>query len=277
MLRRLLLVLLALLVLVIIGVVGFAAADALAQDSSADVTNVTYPADDGVMIGGYLALPPGAESAAGLPAVIMVHEWWGLNAEIVELADLLAAEGYVVLAPDTYRGNVATTIPGALLLRVTASVDRVNLDMRAATLYLLNELQVDPARVGIMGFCYGGGVALRYATINSTFSGVINLYGDTITNLADFGLLSTTHNPILGIFGEEDQQIPVDDVLAFNEALGNAQIPHEVTIYPNVGHAFVNPTNLESVPEAQQAWAQILAFLETNIKRDVTEDANADA
>jgi carboxymethylenebutenolidase len=167
-----------------------------------------------------------------------------------------------VLAPDTYRGNLATTVPGALYLRITTPADRVDADMQAAFDYLAAQPNVDPARVGVMGFCYGGGVALRHAIDNGQIAGTINLYGDTVDEPAAFGALLTSGRSVLGIFGERDQQIPVSEVEAFEQALDEANIPHEVTIYPEMPHAFVNPAGITAGGAPADAWAQILAYWE---------------
>ncbi len=257
----------ALVVLVaLVGIVGFfILTDSLGGETAEQHTNVTFSAADGTTLRGYLALPPNGGDAAQ-PAVIMVHEWWGLNAEIVEMADKLAAEGYVVLAPDTYRGNLATTVPGALYLRISAPADRVDSDMRAAFAYLAEQTNVDPSRIGVMGFCYGGGVALRHAIQNPQIAGTINLYGDTVDDPAELGALLTTDASVLGIFGERDQQIPVSEVEAFERALADAGIVHEVTIYPEMPHAFVNPAGIAAGGAPADAWAQILAYWEAALR-----------
>lgn len=259
-LRRTLVILLIVFAVLILGFIGVMLTDALALDEAATVTNVSYPAADGSSLIGYLAQPAAATTELR-PAVLMVHEWWGLNHEITEMANLLAEEGYIVLAPDTYRGRLATTVPGALFLRIGAPVERVNSDMQAAYDYLVAQPGVDPARVAVMGFCYGGGVALRHATLNAQIAATINLYGDTIDTVDGFGELLTSGKPLLGIFGEVDQQIPVSEVETFRQTLAETTIPHQVTIYPGVGHAFVNPQSIIQPGAAQDAWHDIRVFL----------------
>ncbi|NWF71312.1 MAG: dienelactone hydrolase family protein [Chloroflexi bacterium] len=254
-----------LIVLVVVVVAFFAVllGDAFLFEQAADVTNASFAAEDGTTLIGYLAQP---EGEGPFPAVIMVHEWWGLNAEIRALADILAQQGYVVLAPDTYRGRTATTVPGALFLRISVPEARVDADMMSAYAYLTTQANVDNARVGVMGFCYGGGVALRHGVQNAAIAATINLYGDMIFDTPGFGALLENDRPVLGIFGAVDAQIPVAEVEQFEQALVTAGIPHEVTIYPGVGHAFVNPHSIAQAGAAQEAWAQILAFLEANVK-----------
>jgi carboxymethylenebutenolidase len=265
MFKRILIGLLLVMVVVVVIGGGLIAADAFGGAQSTDVTNVVYPAQDGTELYGYLAVPEGADGEK-YPAVLMVHEWWGLTAEITKMADTLAEEGYVVLAPDTYRGRVATTVPAAITLRVTVPEERVDSDMQAAYEYLIALPEVDRLRVGVIGFCYGGGVALRHAVQNPQIAATVNLYGDTIDNPQEFGALLESGKPLLGIFGEDDQQIPVSEVEAFDAALDEAGIPNEVTIYPGVGHAFVNPETILEVGAAQDAWTQIIAFFDEHLK-----------
>jgi carboxymethylenebutenolidase len=257
--RRILIGIVGILLIGVLGLVGWVIFDSQAGESSSSVANVTFPAADGTLINGVLA-QPGTDGK--YPAMIMVHEWWGLNTEIKEMAQILAIENYVVLAPDTYRGKVATTVPGAIALRVSADKDRVDSDMQAAFDYLASLPNVDPARIGVMGFCYGGGVALRHAVNNPQIAVTVNLYGEVIEDAANFGALLDTKRPVLGIFGEADQQIPVAEANAFRVALETAQIPSAVTIYPGMPHAFVNPSSIADVEgEPRRAWQEILRFL----------------
>ncbi len=262
MIRRVLLGLVITVAVLLLVVVGVVVGDSQAFEGARDVTNVEYPAADGSTLVGYLAQPEGDSTPR--PAVLMVHEWWGLTAELAEMADILAEQGYVVLAPDTYRGRVATTVPGALALRISADTARVDGDMQGAFDYLASLPNVDPQRIAVMGFCYGGGVALRHGVNNPQIVATINLYGETVDDPANFGALLTTGRPVLGIFGADDAQIPVSEAEAFADALTEAGIPGEVTIYPGVGHAFVNPQTI-SDGAARDAWAQITAFLADNL------------
>ena len=135
--------------------VAFRAAGlAFAQDPLAPgKRNVTYPGPGGVTLQGYLATPRGS---GPFPAVVMIHEWWGLNRDTIVLADALAREGFVVLAADAFRGSVAQTREDARKQVTETPREQIGADLDAALDYLRSHSQVDPDRVASMGFCFGG-------------------------------------------------------------------------------------------------------------------------
>ncbi|MEM9954127.1 MAG: dienelactone hydrolase family protein [Chloroflexota bacterium] len=250
------------LIVMIIVMAGVIAWDVNMGVSASTVTNTEFTAEDGTTIQGYLAVPEGEGT---FPAVLMVHEWWGINHEIIELADELASEGYVVFAPDVYRGQVASTVPGALYLRINVDMERVDNDMFAVYNFLLEQPQVADS-VGVVGFCFGGDVAFNHGISNPNLDAVINLYGSTRTDGDAFGeLLGDDAPPILGIFGREDQGIPVVDVEAHETALNEAGVENTITIYDDMGHAFVQPDTIQEAGAPQDAWQQILTFFDTHL------------
>lgn len=256
--------LLVLVVLAVVGVGALIAGDGILGKKAADYSNASFTAMDGAQVVGYLARP---EGSGPFPAVLMVHEWWGLNGEITEMADLLAEQGYVVFAPDTYRGGTTSLVPRALFLRITTPESRVDSDMQAAYDFLASQQDIDPFNIGVMGFCYGGGVALRHAVINREIAATINLYGEPVVDPAAFGaLLEPDAGPVLGIFGEADMQIPVQEANQFDAAMDSAGIINTVTIYPQMPHAFVNPSGIDAGGAPREAWNQILAFFNQHLK-----------
>lgn len=262
---RILLGILGVLVLLIGIGAAYTAWDINAGVAPTDFTNTTFTAEDGTTLHGYLAMPETTTEETTFPAVLMVHEWWGLNHEIIELADELAAEGYVVLAPDTYRGQTAGSIPGALYLRLNVDMERVNSDMDAAYQYLANLPEVNNA-IGVLGFCYGGDVAFNYGVRNPDLDAVINLYGSTRADSDNFdALLAEDAAPVLGIFGAEDNSIPLEEVDAHEAALNTAGVRHTITVYEGVGHAFVQPDVISEPGAALAAWQEILTFLNANL------------
>lgn len=260
---RILIAVLVIFGLALAGIFGIIGLDAAFGAQASDFTNITFTGADGTEVGAYLAMP---EGEGPFPGVLMVHEWWGINGEIVELADRMAEAGYVVLAPDTYRGQTTSQIPRAIFLRVTVDEDRVDSDMQQAFEYLASLEEVDAERIGAVGFCYGGGVVLRHAIQNPELDAVINLYGDTVTDPEALGAVAGPNGtPLLGIFGAQDQQIPVSDVTEFEETLVEAGANARVTIYEGVGHAFVQPEAIDEGGAAAEAWDEIRAFFELNL------------
>ena len=249
--------------LLVIVLIGFIVIDAAFGDSATNYTNITYPGDEGETLHGYLARP---ETPGPHPAILLIHEWWGLNAGMTVLAEALAAEGYVVLAADAMQGRLTSNVPRALYMRLTTPQEVVQADLDAALNYLQDLPDVDPARTASMGFCFGGGESLQLGLRQSERLAVtIMYYGAVVTNpelLRPF----TDGQAVLGIFGEEDQQIFVDEVLEFEAALNSLDIENQVTIYAGVGHAFLTEENYDEPGAAGDAWQETLTFLEENLK-----------
>ena len=202
-------------------------------------------------------------STEKLPAVIMIHENRGLNDNIKDTADILAKQGYVVLAVDLFQGQV-TADPNQA--RELSSSVRNNPgiaieNMKSAIAYLSSLQNVNGSRIASIGWCFGGGQSLQLA-LNSEdhpLAATIIYYGQVVN---DTNEISKIKWPVLGIFGDQDQSISVDSVKAFEQALNETGVTNEIYIYPGVGHAFANPSNDNYAPqETADAWKKTLAFL----------------
>ncbi len=253
-----LLALVGMLVLIFAGIVIF---DSLFGTDSSEYANVTFTDDTGNELHGYLAQP---EGEGPFPAVLLIHEWWGFNEGMTILADALAEEGYVVLAADAYRGNVTTQVPRALWLRLTTPETKVFNDIDAALFYLLDLPNVDKDQVASMGFCFGGGHSLQLGMRESENLALTILYYGSVVTDPDLLRPLTDGQPVLGIFGEEDATIPVANVIEFEAALNSLDIPNQITIYEDVGHAFLNEDNYNQPGAAGNAWQETLTFLAEN-------------
>jgi len=262
-LKQVLLGILILFISLIVFVAGSIAVDALAGADRLDgLVNVTIPGiSGGPNVRAYVAQP---EGEGPFPTVIMIHEFWGLNESITSLADLLAEEGYLVIAPDTFRGSTTSWIPRAIFQVISTKSENVNADLDSVHAWLESQPNVDSDRIAIAGFCYGGRTSLAYSLYNNQLAATVIFYGSPEIDPA---VLKTLPGPVLGIFGSADQSIPVEQVNAFDGALIEAGVPHEITIYEGQPHAFVqDAAGVKSGGAQEEAWDQMLGFLDANLK-----------
>jgi carboxymethylenebutenolidase len=213
-------------------------------------------------VSAYLALPA---SGGRHPGIIVIHEYWGLNDWIKQNAQKLADQGYVALAVDLYRGGVATTPGDAQELMRALPKDRAVRDLEAAFSYLAARPDVDPTRIGSIGWCMGGGYSFQVAIHEPALAACVVNYGVPPTDPAD---IAAIHAPILGNFGADDMGITPAAVHAFQQAALADHKSVDLKEYDGAGHAFENPNNTSGYrPEAAaDAWNRIVAFLSANLK-----------
>ncbi len=216
------------------------------------------------LVYGYFAAP--ADVFEPLPAIIVIHEWWGLNDNVRAMADRLAAEGYMVLAVDLYRGRVAGNPAEArqLMLEVVEDPEPARDNLKAAYAFL--ETAGAP-RIASLGWCFGGGWSLTAAQLfPGELDAAVIFYGQVT---ADEDKLRPVDAPILGLFAGADSGIKVESVEAFRAALERLRKEHEIHIYPDVGHAFANPTGRNyDADAAEDAWARTLEFLARHLSEE---------
>jgi carboxymethylenebutenolidase len=188
-------------------------------------------------VSGYLALPEGGGKH---PAIIVIHEWWGLNDWVKEQAQKYAGHGYVALAVDLYRGQVAATPDEAHILSRGLPDDRGLRDLEAAFAHLSSRPDVDAGKIGAIGWCMGGGWSIKLAEDQPKLTAFVVNYGFLPTDPA---LIAKIQAPMLGNFGAEDKGIPPDSVRAFESAMKAAGKTVDIEIYDGAGHAFQNPNN----------------------------------
>jgi carboxymethylenebutenolidase len=232
----------------------------------AAVTNTTIPGQQGGPdVAAYIARPAGE---GPFPVVIMIHEFYGLNESIVGKAEGLAEEGYLVIAPDTFRGSTTAWIPRAIYQVITTRSEQVNQDLDSVYAWIAGQPELDTRRTGVLGFCYGGRAALVYSLHNPGLAATVIFYGSPET---DPQVLQALPGPVLGIFGEADSSIPLEEVQAFEAALEQAGVPNQISIYEDQPHAFL--TSMEAIRAGGvqgQAWAEMVAFLEAHLKQGGT-------
>lgn len=207
---------------------------------------------------GYLARPKGRGE---YPGVVMIHENRGLRPEIKTAAEDLAKEGFIVLAVDLFGKTAEDQVGARELTRAFDQAVGVE-NMRAAVSYL-KDMGVE--RVASLGWCFGGKQSIELAISGEVLDASVVYYGGGLATTEE--KLKPIAWPVLGIFGDKDQVIPIAQVNAFKASLKALEIPHEVYVYPGVGHAFANPSNPNHAPaETADAWQKTIHFLNESLK-----------
>ena len=232
---------------------------ALAEPSRpVDAETLPYADVNDELAYGHFAFP--SDMTEPLPAVILIHEWWGLNDNIRAVANRLAAEGYMVLAVDLYSGQTATSPAEArqLMLQVVEDPETARENLRQA-LAFVGEIAEAP-KVGTIGWCFGGGWSLNAAYLFPDAIDASVVYYGQVTS--DRDKLRAIRAPVLGLFAENDRGIRVESVREWESSMRELGLEFELEIYPGVGHAFANPTgNNYNAEAAEDAWQRTLNFL----------------
>ena len=229
-----------------------------------DVTGerMAYAEVDNEIVYGHFAYP--SDMVEPLPAIIMIHEWWGLNDNVRAMAERLAGEGYIVLAVDLFGAEIASSPESArqLMLRVVENPESASANIEQAYAFV-NDVAGAP-RVASLGWCFGGGWSLNTAMLfPEDLDAAVIFYGQ-VTD--DEEKLRPINAPILGFFGDADRGISVESVRGFEQSLKRLRMSHEIHVYPGAGHAFANPTGNNYKPEfAEDAWQKTLSFLQQNL------------
>ncbi len=223
-------------------------------------TMVEFPSN-GKAGSGYLAAP----ASGGGPGVIVLQEWWGLVDHIKDVADRLAAEGFVALAPDMYHGESTTSPDDAGKLMMALDIGRAEQDLRGAIAYLLSRDEVTTDHAGTVGFCMGGQLSLYAACENAAVGACVVFYGihpNVTPNLL------TLQAPVLGFFAERDGFVPPAAARQLQADLHAAGRSAEITVFDGADHAFFNDTRPEVYNEAHAAtcWSRMLAFYREHVR-----------
>ena len=226
-----------------------------------------YAEVDQELVYGHFVFP--SNMIEPLPAIIVIHEWWGLNDNVRAMANRLAAEGYIVLAIDLFGGKVADTASQArqLMISVVENPDLAAENIRQA--YDFVDETAGAPSIGSLGWCFGGGWSLNTAMLFPDKLDASVIYYGQVTE--DEDKLRPISAPILGLFAAEDRGIRVESVQAFEQSLERLRKNYEIHIYPDVGHAFANPTGRNYNAEAaEDAWQKTLEFLSQNLSSDAS-------
>lgn len=204
---------------------------------------------------GHISLPPSGQG----PGVIVLQEWWGVNEHILSVLDRFADEGFVALSPDLYHGEIATKPDNAERLMMALNIQETEKDLKGAVDYLVSLPEVTSEKIGVVGFCMGGQLALFAACENEAIGACVDFYG---IHPKVEPQLEKLQCPFLGLFGATDDFVPPKAAHALEEKFHKLGKKCEIQIYPETGHAFFNDERPEAYHEAsaKNAWMRVLQF-----------------
>jgi carboxymethylenebutenolidase len=237
----------------------------VANETGVTTSQATFKGD-GKEVNAFIARPEGIAEA---PAVIIVHEWWGLNPHIEDVAQRYASEGFIAVAVDLYDGvTTKDSTEASNLMSALKTEEGI-----ASLKIVLNGLRAMPEviSVGVTGFCMGGTYALLLAC-NAKVEATAPFYGDVPVDTTLIGKLSC---PVLFIGGEKDQWITVEKMKRLETALKQYAKPGEVRIYKDADHAFFNNTRPEvySQTDAEDAWQRVIEFFNKHLRQGLAASA----
>jgi carboxymethylenebutenolidase len=213
-------------------------------------------------VAGHLAKPKGE---GPWPAVIVIQEWWGLDAQTKSIADRFAQEGYLAFAPDLYNGELAQLGDGDKAFEL---VQKYGPTAAKDLIKVFDGLKEHPDakdKIGSVGFCFGGRMSLALSTLRP-IDAVCTFYGGGMQEVFD-RLRQNLKAPVLGFFGDADVSIPAGTIEEFQKLLNEVGVDHEVIVYPNSGHAFFRDSDPSVYkPEAaKDAWERVKKFFKKNL------------
>jgi len=221
---------------------------------------VDFPSN-GAGASGYLALP----AAGSGPGLIVVQEWWGLDSGIKEMADRLAAEGFVALAPDLYHGDLAghTEMDRAGELMQAMPADRAGRDMSGAVDFLAEHEATTGDSIGVVGFCMGGMLSFVLAALRpDKIKAVVPFYGfPQGDGQPDYSRITAV---IRGHMAEHDDFFGPEAARELEARLQGMGLDATLTVHPGTGHAFMAPHNALGTRDDEayrRIWPEVIAFL----------------
>ncbi len=213
-------------------------------------------------VSGYLAKPSGS---GPWPAVIVIQEWWGLDAQTKSIADRVAGQGYLAFAPDLFHGEAAKLGDSQKASELVGKYGPKGPEQLASVFDALKKNPDCNGKIASMGFCFGGLMSLSLG-IQRPLDALCTFYGGGMQQV--FDRLDRIKSPVLGLYGDQDKSIPAGTIEEFDELLGKYKIPHEVVVYPQSGHAFFRDSDPNAYrPEAaKDAWGRVTKFFSENLQ-----------
>lgn len=213
---------------------------------------------------GFLAQPDDEDTH---PGVVLIQEWWGLEPHIKDLAQKLAAEGFITLVPDLYHGKIATEPDdaGKMIMMIKGNVERALREVQGAIDVLKSLPHVEPKKIGVIGFCVGGFVTYKIAERSGDVGAACPFYGGGYDPTPEE--VAAIRAPILAFYGDQDGSIPMEQVEKIRALYGAAGKEYEALVY-HAGHAFINPSHgMGNEAAARDAWPKAMAFLRRRLSR----------
>ncbi len=219
---------------------------------------VEFPSN-GQTTNAYLALPASGNG----PGLLVIQEWWGLVGHIKSVCERFAAAGFSALAPDLYHGKTASEPDGAGKLFMALNIAQAEKDLSGAAKYLTGHSST--SKLGAVGFCMGGQLALFAGCINPSVGAVVDFYGIHPNVKPDYSRLM---GPVLGLFAEKDAFVTPQTAREVETAIKKAGKAVEIHIYPGVDHAFFNDERPDVYNEgaADDAWKRTLDHFRKHLK-----------
>jgi carboxymethylenebutenolidase len=220
---------------------------------------VTFVSNGG-SASGYLSAPDGGRG----PGVVVIQEWWGLVPHIKSIADRLAREGFLALAPDLYHGKSTRSPDEAGKLMMALNIDQAERDLAGAMRFLKAQASNSSGKVGTVGFCMGGALSLYAASKNADVSACVVFYGGHPKVQPDLAALRA---PVLGLYAEKDSFVTVASVRELESKLKILGKQYELHVYPKVDHGFFNDERPEvyDTEAAADAWNRTLSFFRQHL------------
>ena len=200
------------------------------------------------------------------PGVVLIQEWWGIEPHIRDLAQKLATEGFVVAVPDLYHGKIATEPDDAvkMVMMLRQNIDRAAQEILGALATLKAMPNVEPKKLGLIGFCVGGFLTYTVASRSNDLGAVIPFYGAGYDPTP--AEVAKVNAPVLAIYGSRDESIPATQIEKIERMYKEAGKDITVKIY-NAGHAFINPAHgAGNEAAAAAAWPLAMNFLRTHLR-----------
>ncbi len=200
------------------------------------------------------------------PGIVLIQEWWGIEPHIRQLAQRLAAAGFVVAVPDLYHGKIATEPDEAqkMIMMIRGNVERAAKEIIGALETVKVMPNVEPKKLGLMGFCVGGFMTYYVASRYPDLGAVVPFYGAGYDPTPEE--VAKVNAPVLAFYGSRDQSVPLEQVRKIERMYKEAGKDITVKVY-DAGHAFINPDHgMGNEKAAAEAWPLAVNFLKQHLK-----------